>query len=567
MNKTETKTETKTKLEKDKKKFFEESPKIHKNYYDYSKVHFTGRTKEIIIICPKHGEFTQIARSHVKGYGCAKCGIEQIKHTKIEKSRKEFFEKAPKIHKNYYDYSQVDYKGVSNKVVIICPKHGTFSQKPCKHLNGQGCNKCGIERTANGQRKLLDLFVKQSKEKHGNDHYNYDDVEYINDNTNVTIFCTIHKKSFIQTPSSHLSGSGCIDCGIEKRSKQKINIASAKFWEIANKDDRFDFSQFEYKKSSEKSTIICKKCNAAFQSCPSNYLSNKGCPFCKKKTEVKLYEKLINKYTVERQINREWCKNIKTKCYFPFDFCIEDGKIMIELDGIQHFKNVKHFGKTPEEQKARDLYKQKCANDNGYSMIRIYQEDVYFDTFDWLDELCKTIEKIKNDKIIQNIYISKNDEYNDFEKVNTHTNNIIENKNNNETYCELCNITIQYNYKQHENTKKHKDKLLNVIADNSKKYLCTTCNKYITGKRKHYNTENHKSKVSNEEWERQIKELDENIAKKRVEQYDSNNNLLNTFDSVNDAYRYLNKKYGGSIGKCCNEKTNHCFGYIWKWVM
>ena len=31
----------------------------------------------------------------------------------------------------------------------------------------------------------------------------------------------------------------------------------------------------------------------------------------------------------------------------------------------------------------------------------------------WLDELYKTIEKIINDKIIQNLYISKNDEYND----------------------------------------------------------------------------------------------------------------------------------------------------------
>jgi very-short-patch-repair endonuclease len=443
------------KIKNNKTKFFEEAPKIHNNYYDYSKVDFKGVTIEVIIICPEHGDFIQKAQSHLKGHGCEKCGFEKIKQTKIEKSKTKFFEEAPKIHNNYYDYSKVDFKGVTIKVIIICPEHGDFIQKPCKHLNGQGCNKCGKKRTSDGQTKTLDVFVKQSIEKHGEDHYNYDDVNYINDHTNVIIYCNFHKKTFLQTPSTHLSGSGCNDCGIERRSKLKKELASSKFWEVANKDERFDFSKFIYIKCIEKSTIICKKCISTFVSSPNSYLSGKGCPFCKKKTEVKLYKKLVNKYIIERQLNYDWCKNIETNCYFPFDFCIEEYKIIIELDGIQHFKIVKHFRQTPEEQRKRDLYKQNCANYNGYSIIRIYQEDVCYDTFDWLKELYETIEKIKNDKIIQNVYISKNNEYNDFDKIDI--NNIIENVIINETYCEICNITIKYNYKQHENTKKHRD--------------------------------------------------------------------------------------------------------------
>ena len=500
-------------IEKSKKKFFEEAPKIHNNYYDYSKAEFCGMCEEITITCPEHGDFLQIPRSHLK-HGCEKCGVEKIKQTKIEKSKKKFFEEAPKTHNNYYDYSKVDFKGVNIKVIIICPKHGQFLQKPSKHSKGQGCNKCGEERTADGQRKTLDEFVKQSKEKHGEDHYNYDNVEYINDDTPVNIYCNFHNKLFKQTPSSHLRGCGCYDCGIEKSAKQRISLASQKFWEIANKDPHHDFSKFEYTKSRKKSTIICNKCNEHFQSSPNNYLSGKSCPLCKNKSEAKLYENIVGKYLIKRQCNYDWCKNVNTKCYFPFDFCIEEYKIIIELDGIQHFKKVKHFRKTPEEQKERDLYKQKCANDNGYSIIRIYQEDVYYDTFDWLKKLYETIEKIKNDRIIQNIYISKNDEYKDFDKIDT--NNVIKTVIINETYCEVCNITINYNYKRHEATKKHQDNLLNIAPDNSKKFLCKTCNKYITDKRKHYNTETHKSKISNEEWTKQIKELDENTTKKRV---------------------------------------------------
>ena len=51
------------------------------------------------------------------------------------------------------------------------------------------------------------------------------------------------------------------------------------------------------------------------------------------------------------------------------------------------------------------------ANDNGYSVIRILQEDVYHDKYNWLVELKENIEKIIIEKKIQNIYICKKNEY------------------------------------------------------------------------------------------------------------------------------------------------------------
>jgi hypothetical protein len=59
-------------------------------------------------------------------------------------------------------------------------------------------------------------------------------------------------------------------------------------------------------------------------------------------------------------------------------------------------------------------YKEDCANNNGYSIIRILQDDVYNDRFEWLNELDKNIQIIINDKQIQNIYICKMNEYNLF---------------------------------------------------------------------------------------------------------------------------------------------------------
>ena len=61
-----------------------------------------------------------------------------------------------------------------------------------------------------------------------------------------------------------------------------------------------------------------------------------------------------------------------------------------------------------------DVYKMNCANDNGYSVIRLLQTDVFYDTYDWLNELRDNIEKIRLEQRVQNIYMCKDNEYDIF---------------------------------------------------------------------------------------------------------------------------------------------------------
>ena len=67
----------------------------------------------------------------------------------------------------------------------------------------------------------------------------------------------------------------------------------------------------------------------------------------------------------------------------------------------------------------------KCATDNGYSVIRIVQTDVWNDIYDWLNELIINIEKIKNDKCIQNIFMCKNNEYEVFNSLDTNIKSVL----------------------------------------------------------------------------------------------------------------------------------------------
>ena len=67
---------------------------------------------------------------------------------------------------------------------------------------------------------------------------------------------------------------------------------------------------------------------------------------------------------------------------------------------------------TPEK-----LEENKIFNENNFSIIRILQYDVYNNKNDWFNILCKNIEKIIKEGIIQNIYMSHNNEYNVLQKL------------------------------------------------------------------------------------------------------------------------------------------------------
>jgi hypothetical protein len=56
----------------------------HEFYYDYSKVNYLTQKSIINITCPKHGNFMQKAKDHLKGSGCIKCGREKISISRSE---------------------------------------------------------------------------------------------------------------------------------------------------------------------------------------------------------------------------------------------------------------------------------------------------------------------------------------------------------------------------------------------------------------------------------------------------------------------------------------------------
>ena len=78
--------------------FVKKACKVHHNKYDYSETVFTKTSDNVIIRCPEHGYFTQLAGSHLQGHGCPKCGY--LYQFENESDKKLSYEKRVALSQN-----------------------------------------------------------------------------------------------------------------------------------------------------------------------------------------------------------------------------------------------------------------------------------------------------------------------------------------------------------------------------------------------------------------------------------------------------------------------------------
>lgn len=191
----------------------------------------------------KYDNEWKIDPSHLKnGRTCPNCK----KLKKLEQNKQNFIERAAKIHNNKYIYDKVIYNKQHDKVTIICPIHGEFTQTPQAHLRGQGCPLCA----GNNFLRNTDYFISLAKKVHG-DKYDYSLVDYKHCKQKVRIKCNKCGHIFEQTPDSHLQGQGCSKCILKSQTKLYDKLKESLpnieiLFEVNNKvvswleDQRFD---------------------------------------------------------------------------------------------------------------------------------------------------------------------------------------------------------------------------------------------------------------------------------------------------------------------------------------
>ena len=353
--------------------FVEKSNKTHENndlIYDESS--FNGSHQKVRIICPKHGEFWQIAKDHMNGQGCPICGREKSGLQRRSNTEK-FISSFKELYGNKLDLSKFVYTKSNIKSTVICPIHGEFQSTPNSLLMGRGCPTCGNINKKIKQTISEQVFNERMKKIYG-DSLTYDFSNYSNFGEKMEFVCSKHG-SFEALPLNVLHGHGCPICGREKCSKSR----TMKFEEVLRRfkevhGDTYTYDESTYKTSRKKMRIICPK-HGEFWQIPMNHWGGQGCPVCKEsKLEMELDKALTDngiEFIRQKPLGRQ-----------SIDFYIPKYKINIECQGEQHFK--KKFDDKYDFKLClkRDIKKNKILRENGEKLIYFTKENLLPNTIE-----------------------------------------------------------------------------------------------------------------------------------------------------------------------------------------
>jgi hypothetical protein len=138
----------------------------------------------------------------------------------------------------------------------------------------------------------------------------------------------------------------------------------------------------------------CDVCHSEFHSRAYNVLTGYWCPYCKKKTESKVNIFLQSQDGEwQTQLRFTWCTSSKSGNVMPFDFGSISKKILIEVDGSQHFMQISNWD-SPESVQVKDIEKINHCIKDGFSIIHINQLDIWNDSYDWKKVLQTEIERL-----------------------------------------------------------------------------------------------------------------------------------------------------------------------------
>jgi len=372
------KQELHNKFAKTTEQFIEEARAIHGDKYDYSKTVYVKNCEKVCIICPEHGEFWQIPKSHLKGQGCKECGFITTANS-IRKTQEDFIKEVKKVWGDELDFSKVDYKSTKDLVCVVCHKkdkdgneHGEFYPSPSNLLNGHGCPKCGFEKNADIHRKTVEQLKEEIRKVHG-DKYDLSRItEYENTEKPIWLKCEKHGW-FQKRPHTLITGQGCPKCGKESIG-DKICLTQEEFLSRAKEihGDKYDYSKAVYYRYDTPVTLTCP-IHGEFEQKPSSHLAGNGCPKCHESHNERDAAKFFDTAGIvyERQKHFPWLG------LQSLDFYIPEKNIGIECQSSLHYNdNYLRLKKGEEYAKKqlaiiqeRDARKKRLCVENGVHLV------------------------------------------------------------------------------------------------------------------------------------------------------------------------------------------------------
>jgi len=366
----------------------------HGDRYSYDKVDYKHSNKNVIIICPIHGEFPQTPHNHIAGNGCPICS-----GRKVEK-RNSLAALRPDLSKEWHPTKNgkltPEDVGVccNKKVWWLCSKGHSYDARVFSRAkrwgreHGSKCSYCSGKKVCKDN-CLSTVNPDLAKEWHPTKNGKLT-PEDVTPYSIKKVFWLCSKGHFYDTIiHERHRGVGCPYCSGQKVCKDNclstVNPDLAKEWHPTKNG----------KLTPEDVTKGCVK--KVFWLCPNGHYwkasvrsrsSGNGCGSCSTLKSEKEVGVLLENNFVGWKIKRQkkiWDKYRHYHHRRYCDFWLEkDGvKIIVEYDGIQHFMPVAFNGISMKKAeynfkktKLKDKLDAKFCQEQGIILYRIkYDED------------------------------------------------------------------------------------------------------------------------------------------------------------------------------------------------
>lgn len=271
-----------------------------------------------------------------------------------------------------------EYQSTHKKMEVTHSKCGhTYQVTPHSFLKGSRCPKCRGYVGKGPKPMSHEQFLKRVKDLVGDEYQVLS--KYKNYVTKVLMLHTKCSKTFQSVPAYFFSGNGCPNCGrkssIANRTKTHDSFLKEVYKLVGNE---YTFLE-TYINSATKIKVRHNSCDFEYLVRPNDFRKGHRCPKCassKGEGEIRDYLTSMN-IDFKEQYKFERCKNERP---LPFDFAIfeNDNLVMlIEYDGIQHFKasegwgGIEKFNRT----KQNDNIKNNFCQQNKIRLLRIKYTD------------------------------------------------------------------------------------------------------------------------------------------------------------------------------------------------
>lgn len=257
-----------------------------------------------------------------------------------------------------------------------------FYKTPHALLAGHGCGKCASKRNGEKLKRTTQQFKDEAFALVGNEYSVLE--EYVK---NTTPLLMRHEKcghEWKVRPIAFIRGCRCPKCSPIIVGKKRTLTHE----EFVRRVEQLEGSEYtvtgKYQNSDTKIEIKHNLCGQYYTVTPSMFVSGGNrCPFCANSSQsngARLIQKYCQKNNLgfKREVKFPDCKN---KVSLPFDFAIYNESLLlmlIEFDGVQHFRPVKLFGGQVAFNRLQknDAIKTTYCSRKGINLLRISYKEV-----------------------------------------------------------------------------------------------------------------------------------------------------------------------------------------------